>query len=249
MLMNIIKYINFFLKQFLDYLFEIQCVNCGENVSENGLCPNCWFNIKFSSNHNCKMCGDDLPENEYKKICFECFEKPKKYYMRYCCLYDDISRKIVIDFKHGDKIQNGKIIANLMSKKISFFDGVVFDYVVPVPIHYFRLLKRKFNQSYLISKYIIKNNSSYFNCKKPNNNILKRVKNTSSQGKTSTKQRIINLTNAFKYCGNKNELKGKNILLVDDVFTSGATINECVKELSLSGANIYVIIFAKTNRR
>lgn len=195
------------------------------------------------------MCGDNLPENDHTKICFNCQNFPQKYVMRHACTYNEISKKIIIDFKHGDKIQNGKIIANLMGKKLESFGVEKFDIVVPVPIHYLRLLKRKFNQSYIIANHIIKNNKYYFSCEKPNNKILKRIKNTSSQGKTTTKQRKINLNNAFKYFGHKNGLKGKNILIVDDVYASGSTIDECVKQLSLSGANIYVIIFAKSVRR
>lgn len=116
------------------------------------------------------------------------------------------------------------------------------DIIVPTPLHWHRLFKRRYNQSSLLAKYIYENSDLLFQPE-----LLGRVKATTSQGRKTRAQRIKNVKGAFEVPNHgRKHLKGKSILLIDDVFTTGATVTECTTVLKKAGIeSVNVLTFAR----
>ncbi len=119
------------------------------------------------------------------------------------------------------------------------------DLLIPVPLHWTRLLKRRFNQSMLLAKRL-----SFITGIACSSGVLKRIKATPVQGHLNTKARKKNVSHAFLVSPDReDEVRGKRIILVDDVFTSGSTANECAKTLLEAGAKqVDVLCVAKVVR-
>jgi ComF family protein len=182
---------------------------------------------------NPRMEGDCL-------ACPKCLKRKPRFDRHISVMrYGEVARSIILPLKHGDKTQPAKFIARLMlARGRDLVDTC--DIIMPVPIHFRRLLKRKYNQAGLIANFIGKWS------KKPVSHCnLKRVKATDSQGHKNAKERARNVRGAFKAL-KPSLVKGKKILLVDDVFTTGATLSECARELKRAGAaKVYCLTMAK----
>ena len=173
-------------------------------------------------------------------VCGSCLkERPYFHQTESILKYNDISRKLILAFKHGDHIE----LTDLFIKWINGCCSEIIDkndVLVPVPLHWSRLLKRKYNQSALLAQKLAKKHHKFYEPL-----ILKRIKATPSQGHLSPKERQKNVRGAFKV-ENLNKIKDKSILLIDDVFTTGATVNECSKILLKAGAkSVDVITIAR----
>ena len=238
---------NFF-KKIIYFVFPAQCIIC-KNFIENddGICFECLNKIDFISEPRCAYCGYPFeimfPNQKTKSnyfVCPHCLKsKPKFNKCLSVVRYNDASKKIILPFKHADKTNYARIMGKMMASTISPYKDK-FDYIIPVPIHLKRMLKRKYNQSALLANVIAKI------LKKPVlYNILIRNKFKESQGHLSIKERKLNVKNSFMV-KNNSIIKGKNILIVDDVMTTGATLNECAKVLKHAGARkIFVATFAR----
>ncbi|WP_243247925.1 ComF family protein [Paeniclostridium hominis] len=141
---------------------------------------------------------------------------------------------MVFKFKYNDKTFMAKYIANIIKDKLES-ENIKYDYILYVPLHKNRERKRGFNQSKLIAKYLgCMTNIEVLNC-------IKRNKNTSRLFKLKNEERIKELKNAFTVNDKIGICKNKNILLVDDIFTTGSTVNEISKILQCKEVNnIYV---------
>ncbi len=234
-----------FLKFVIDFIFPPQCYVCKKILEgEDGLCFECLSKINFITKPRCEICSFpfefNLSNTNNHLICPKCLNKPPKFDKSISVVhYDEISKKIILPFKHGDKTNFAKFIAKLMymSGKDLINEA---DVIIPVPIHFLRMLKRKYNQTSFISKIIGKKSK-----KQVLYSTLIRKVATKSQGHLSAKARKLNVLGAFKV-KNPNKIKGKKIILIDDVFTSGATVNECAKILKRNGARkVFVLTFAR----
>ncbi len=228
----------------LNALFPLTCPACEmENQSfEKGFCPDCFKKINFIKEPLCNICGAPFNyETNSLMVCEKCI-KNRPYFdkARAVFLYDNFSKQMILNFKHGDATYNAKFFAKIMfnSYKKLIKDC---DVIIPVPLHKARLLKRKYNQAGLISKHLAKLSNKVFLPL-----ALNRKKNTLSQGHFDENERLKNIENAFEIKNNK-DIIDKNIALIDDVFTTGATVNECAKILIENGAkSVFVITLAKT---
>ena len=227
----------FFLKQSLIYFknlcFPLTCCSCGEFIDTEGLCANCWKKIKWISDPKCKICG--LPfEIEVDGICPSCLRE-KPYFDKAISVfeYNDASKKIVLQFKNFDATYMSKILASWMYRAAQA-EFIKAEAIIPVPIHFWKRLKRKYNQSELLAQELSEMSKVSY---KPN--VLKKVKRTHSQEGLNKKQRLTNLSGSF---GMKENLYEKHIILVDDVFTTGATANECAKILKKHGAQYVTVL-------
>lgn len=152
--------------------------------------------------------------------------------------FNDNVQLIIHQFKYYYKKGLAKKFALYMVDQIKQFDHI--NLIIPVPLHKRRKQIRGYNQSLLICSAL----STIINIP-VNNACLQRIKHTKSQTKLNVAQRLKNVTNAFRVV-NKKEIKGKSILLVDDVITTGSTINSCAKQLKLNGAEeIFAMSVAK----
>lgn len=221
-------------EQVINFIWPPRCAVTGDEVETNGmLSPEGWAALQFISDPFCNCCG--LPfefKIEGVTLCGSCLAKrPKFEKARSALVYNDASRHVILGFKHGDQTHQ---VPSFMPwlKQAGKELLVKTDLIVPVPLHYWRLVKRRYNQAALIAKALAKETGIDY---APD--ILKRTRATPTQGFLNARERQKNVRNAFQVCVKKEEqVRGKNILLIDDVYTTGATVNECTKALLKAGA-------------
>jgi len=247
-----------FFNFFLDALYPPICIKCKKLLKNNDkydkndffsynlksyLCYNCSNEFVPSEGPMCSVCGMNFKSKEtIDHICYECIIKPKKFYKaRSCGSYTNVLRDVIHHYKYKKKqylaVPLGKIIYFTFEK---YWSKDEIDIVIPVPLHIKRFRQRGFNQAYLLLDEFKKNSFVI------NRNVLKRIRWTEPQTNLKKKMRLINLKNAFAL-DNCEQIKNKNVLIVDDVYTTGSTINECAKTLIKGGANrVSAITIAKT---
>ncbi len=236
---------NFFdtiFNKILDFILPPLCPICKTKVlSHHGLCSDCFSKIHFISRPYCEICGKpfefDIPEDH---LCGSCCKKiPLFTKARSAFLYDSFSAKLILPFKHSDHLELTPLLIKFLYRAgLDLFDET--DLIIGVPLHRFRYMKRKYNQADVLAKSLAeKVRKPYYS------GILIRTRSTASQGHMKSDERKRNVAGAF---GIKNAhlIKGKNVLIIDDVFTTGATLNECTKVLKKNGAkNVFVLTLAR----
>ena len=218
------------LKGFIDILLPPRCPSCGQPVEDvHKLCLDCWSQIRFISDPLCDCCGLPFEVDEQDTaLCGPCLhELPHFDHHRSSFVYDDSSRSIILKFKHADRIDARPFLTDLLLAKVSPWQSQI-DYVVPVPLHWTRLFKRRYNQAALLAQALAKRiDKTYAPF------ALKRIKPTPPQGHMNITKRRKNVEKAF---ATGQDVQGKTILLIDDVYTTGATLNACARILKEAGA-------------
>ncbi len=221
-------------RYFLDAVFPPQCPVCAAIVQEHAhLCPDCWSQVRFIGAPRCDCCGVPLEfEVGDGALCLQCIaQRPDFDRARSVMLYDTFSRGLVLKFKHGDRLDPAPVFARWMGRvgRELLEDA---DMIAPVPLHWSRLLARRYNQSAILARHIAKAGGPVF---VPD--LLTRTRRTASQGALSRKERAANMRGAFAVTPrHADALKGRVIVLVDDVLTSGATAGHCARALHKAGA-------------
>ncbi|MCP5396834.1 MAG: ComF family protein [Sphingomonadaceae bacterium] len=223
----------------VDLVYPPRCPLCGGGTAkQGGLCSSCWEELEIPGEPSCAKCqrpfsGSQMDEGA---ICAPCLaEAPKHSGIAAATLYNDASRKLVLAFKHGHRIALAPMLSKLMLARLARYEGEWL--VVPVPLHRWRLWRRGYNQAALLAKEIAKGRGNDLLL-----DGLRRTKSTPSLGGLGKKARAQALAGAITVSPrHQAKLKGRNILLVDDVFTSGATSTSCVKALKRAGAQDVVI--------
>ena len=205
-----------------------------------------WQSVQFLAEPSCTTCGFPFEYNVGEKaLCAGCLTRPPKYTQaRSALIYDDASRPLILSFKHGGKTDNlARFAAQLRRVGHDMLETA--DYIVPVPLHKSRRLKRRYNQSVLLARALAKITTVPFD-----SDILRRVKPTPSQGGQSAAGRRRNVKGAFAVpIHRKERLKGSHIILIDDVMTTGATVEACASVLLRSGAKrVDVLCLARVIR-
>ena len=217
---------------FLNILCPPTCPICSEKVEEaHCLCPDCYSKLNFITKPCCDICGKPFEYAVFDELtCGACLkQKPHFSMARSVLSYDDFSKQLILAFKHADHIELNKLFLKfIIQADKSIFQDI--DTIIPVPLHWTRRLKRKYNQAGLLANVLAKHLKISF---LPT--VLIRTKRTESQGHKKRKDREKNIKNAF-FVKNKSAIKGKNILVVDDVMTTGSTLNECARILKKNGA-------------
>lgn len=227
----------------LNFIYPQSCYLCEEELETAGLCSSCYNKLQLAHRYNCNMCGVEL---KIEGRCLACLSKPKLFEsVSYVYIYNHEIFKIINGFKNHDNLYLLNFLSNILNKKMVEKDIVSkIDIIIPVPIHYTKLIKRKYNHSALLGHKLGKKIG--ISCKTM---ILQKSKKTKDQMKLSGEQRLKNVKNAFNI--NKkhiNYLSGKNVLLLDDVLTTGSTINECVKTLKKAGVNnVHILCLARVD--
>jgi len=229
--------------QVMDFLLPPLCLGCDCQVTQNQtLCAECWKALHFIAAPFCARCGApfDLPVEE-GTLCGACLsEEPVFTAARSAVLYDEASKPLILRFKHADRLHPAPALAQWIVRAGEAFWPEV-DMIAPVPLHRWRLLKRRYNQSALLASAAAK-----ITGKGVAVDLLVRHRPTDSQGHRNRKERHENVAGAFAV-HEKYNVQGKTIVLVDDVLTSGATVNECAKTLFKAGAKaVYVLTLART---
>ena len=196
--------------------------------------PICGICGKFNDDFLCPKCQKIL-ENEavfgidkYEKIKIEKNLQERKYFNEHLYIfeYEGIIRRIILKYKFQDKAYLYKTFVNFLLKNKNFFEFIKkYDTIIPVPISRKRRAMRGYNQSELIVKEI----ANFTNLKEESDCLFK-IKNVIEQSKLNKEERQKNIQGVYEL-RNKEKLYKKKILLVDDIYTTGSTVNECSKVL------------------
>lgn len=211
----------------------------------HGLCPDCWLQTGFISGTACKRCGAPLPGEGEELSCDSCITFPPAWnHGAAAVLYAGGGRRMVLALKHGDRLDLAPALARWMLGPAKPLLKRA-DIIAPVPLHRWRLLRRKFNQSAELARHLSRLSGQY--CLP---DLLTRYLKTPSQDGLNRTQRMENQRGAFRITARHcNLVKGKSVLLVDDVMTTGATVSACAEALYGAGAsNVDVIVLARVER-
>ncbi|SDI19542.1 ComF family protein [Propionivibrio dicarboxylicus] len=217
-------------------LFVFQdCLLC-EASTPTLLCADCIDDLPQLPKQSCPVCALPTPTGE---ICGRCLREPPSFdSTRAAFRYDFPIDKLVQSFKYGHRLALGPYFGAQLAARTK--DSCA-DMIVPLPLHPNRLATRGFNQAVELARPIASTLA-----KPLASNICRRIRDTTAQADLAWSARKNNIRNAF-HCN--EELSGKHILLVDDVMTTGASLNECARVLKLHGAaTVDVVVLARALR-
>lgn len=208
--------------------------------------PEAWAGLSFIAAPYCKACGFPFEfSGAGDALCAACIAEPPEFSAaRAALVYNDASRDFILGFKHGDQTQSVVTMAPwIKAAGVDILSRA--DVIVPVPLHRWRLLRRRYNQAALIGRAVAKEMKIAF-CA----DALIRTRATVTQGHLNANERKKNVRSAFEMhpkCG--AVIAGRKIVLIDDVYTTGATVSECAKALLKAGAaDVAVLTLARVVR-
>ncbi|MGL4797103.1 MAG: ComF family protein [Paraclostridium sp.] len=232
----------------MDWIYpsNIKCIICDNPISKSNtysLCKECFIKINFI-NDGCIKCGktirnyilDEIALEEKLNGCKECISKSYYFDKAISCIeYDDVSKIMIFGLKYYNKTYIRDYIVEIMIDKLNI-ENLNYDYIVYVPLHKKREKKRGFNQSKVIAKTLGRELDIEVL------DLVVRSKNTTRLFELDDKSRKQELKNAFELNDQILKCKNKNILVIDDIFTTGSTVNEISKILKVNGVgNIYIL--------
>lgn len=237
-----------FIEKALTFLLPYRCLHCKETTStSHSLCGKCWSQLVFITTPFCEICGIPFDFTPSSSLCATCASTPPPFAKGRSALhYNDLSKALLLQFKHGDALHLTPFLSSLLLPLLYEFLPIHTNSVlIPIPLHPIRLFKRQYNQAALLTHSLNKKlKIPYLPF------ALYRKRSTPSQGHLSFSQRHQNVKNAFSIKPTSLSLiKGKIIFLIDDVWTSGATLSSATKTLLNAGASsVYTLSVARASR-
>jgi ComF family protein len=229
----------------VDGILPPRCLACGEIVGEpDSLCGRCWSAITFFAPPWCVNCGLPFPYPMGEgAVCAACARERMSWdRARAVMRYDKNSRRLVLSLKHGDRTHLARALGGWMQRAgADILDGA--DLIVPVPLHWTRLFTRRYNQAGLLAHAV---HAAGGPPVAPD--WLVRRRRTPSQGRLGPLARARNVRGAFQLRPGRS-VQGKRLVIVDDVLTTGATVEECARVLRRAGAEwVGVLTLARALR-
>jgi len=227
-----------------DLFYPNCCLVCKNRINSNQeqhfVCLPCLEKIEMNLPPFCAYCGRGLNKSSLaKNICSDCL-KTRFYFDRAFspCKYSGTIKKLVHEFKYNGRDYLGKSLGKIMNNFIREYKLPIeyMDFIIPVPLHTSRLRQREFNQAQVLSEQL----AGEFD-KKVLPGVLIRNKATKTQTELNPEERRLNVKESF-FVTKPDLVKNMNLLLVDDVLTTGATSSEAARSLKESGARIVFVI-------
>ncbi|MFG1477625.1 ComF family protein [Xanthobacter sp. V4C-4] len=226
------------------------CIACGRITGDaGGLCGTCWGALAFITPPCCERTGVPFPHAlatagapAVPRYSAEAIDSPPAFdRARAVALFTDVARDLVHNLKYADRLDVAAPMARMMALagRELIADA---DLIVPVPLHAVRLWRRRFNQAALLARHLAPTDGPPVRA-----DLLRRRRATSSQTRLGRQARRANVADAFAPCGDAaSVLPGQRVLLVDDVYTTGATLDACARVLRRAGAaHVDALTFAR----
>lgn len=230
-------------RRVVDLVLPPRCAACGGAVTAPGLCGPCWAKVDFVAPPFCQTLGTPFPYDSGEPLVSPAaISDPPDYdRARTVARYDGPARALVHALKFKDRLEMADVMAMQMVRAGAALIGDC-DVVVPVPLHRRRLFSRRFNQSALLAEPIARRTGRDY---APT--AISRVKGTRRQIGLSASERRRNVSGAFKVMPEDRPLvEGRRVLIVDDVMTTGATVDACARVCRRAGAvSVDVLTFAR----
>jgi ComF family protein len=231
----------------IDFALPPRCPACGTVTGEpHRFCLDCWQSIRFLGDPCCTRCGRPFAHDRGADAeCAACLAAPPDYdRLRSAVAYGEVARRVALKLKYGRRPGVAHTIAHLMRRHVEALSGRAGEapLLAPVPLHRWRIWKRGYNQSALIATALAKRTGHEVAL-----DLLRRVKATPSLRGLGRRERAMAVRGAFRVLERTRPLiAGRTILLVDDVYTSGATANACARALRRAGAaQVNIICWAR----
>lgn len=228
------------LRTAVDAVLPPRCLGCGEVVEDTGtLCGDCWSGLTWLAPPGCACCGYPFPYAAPDgTLCAGCTRQPPAFdRARAVFRYDDASRGLVLGFKHADETHAAPAFGRWLVRAGADLLADA-DLVAPVPLHRWRLLHRRYNQAAVLAHAVARLSGVRLAV-----DLLARRRHTPQQGRLSPLARRRNVRAAFALRPRwRQAVAGKRVLLLDDVLTTGATVEECARVLRRHGADAVDIL-------
>lgn len=211
----------------LDLLLPPCCSICRTRLSVPGLCGACWSGLEPITDPLCQACGRPLPYAMPADLCGRCHaEPPVVTPLRALYRYNEMARRLLVPFKHADRLDILPVLQRMMAAR--FAELTTDDpLVIPVPLHRWRFFARRYNQSAELARTLCQAQNKLY-LYQPD--LLFRIKYTPSMRHKRRADRQANVKGAFTTRPDSRQIAaGRDILLIDDVMTTGATVESCAK--------------------
>ena len=233
------------MKRLLDIIYPRRCLGCGVSSPDTFryICWDCWSDAARVEAPFCDLCGDPVAGAvDHDFICYSCSaEKPAFDGARSAARYDGVVGEALRQLKYEKALWLAPDLAELLCNCIGAeYPDRAFDVLIPVPLHHVRRRERGYNQSAVLAHELGRRMGCPVRFR-----ALKRIRPTATQTNLTAKERLSNVANAFQNRREKG-LAGRRVLLIDDVMTTGATVNACANTLRKGGAeSVHVITVAR----
>lgn len=223
---------------------NIYCICCNaiiDDSMEYSICSQCFDKFQWVGDKTCKKCGKRLDENYWRDTCEDCLTTEHIFDRGFTCTqYGLYEKNLMMKFKYSNITYLGKKLGKIMYDRFAI-ENLEIDGIIVVPIHLNRLKKRGYNQVEILASTIAKCSG-----KPLLSNVLGRKKDTIPMNGLGIDERKSNVEDAFFIKESKSHIiKDKNILIIDDIYTTGSTVDACAKELKAKGANkVYTLTFS-----
>ena len=231
----------------IDLVLPPQCLGCGSVVKEpHTLCAACWGRLRFIERPLCSACGRPFEvEVSDGALCGRCVRRPHVYARaRSSLVYDDASRHMILMFKYADRTDAAPLFATWMGQAGRDLLGDA-DLIAPVPLHWTRLLRRRYNQAALLAQAVGRAAGIEVEV-----DLLRRQRRTARLAGMGPKDRARTVKGAITVpAARSTRVKNRRVLLIDDVLTTGATVDACARALLDAGARaVDVLTLARVVR-